>query len=166
MCLPEHGAVDDDGRDGRAVGRTVLQAEALRQHKVELHRRALVLAAEGVAHEDVDRGAVEGAAADVHLHLHAAGQAWLRGGGGRQRHPFSPRFPFPSLEQGVGQVCRRREVPGRPLTFVTTPDFLMHFGLQSRRDLPGIDDLRAAGLLDPVDLALEQLAVEKTDDPD
>jgi segregation and condensation protein B len=70
------------------------------------------------------------------------------------------------LEAGWVRPAGRREVPGRPLTFVTTPDFLVHFGLQSRRDLPGIDDLRAAGLLDPVDLALEQLAVEKTDDPD
>ncbi len=50
----------------------------------------------------------------------------------------------------------RREVPGRPLTFATTPEFLAHFGLASRRDLPGIADLRAAGLLDPVDLAAEQ----------
>jgi len=49
----------------------------------------------------------------------------------------------------------RREVPGRPLTYATTAEFLSHFGLASRRDLPGIDDLRAAGLLDPVDLALE-----------
>ncbi|MCH4892040.1 MULTISPECIES: SMC-Scp complex subunit ScpB [unclassified Sphingomonas] len=48
----------------------------------------------------------------------------------------------------------RREVPGRPLTYATTPAFLTHFGLASRRDLPGIDDLRAAGLLDPIDLAL------------
>ena len=38
---------------------------------------------------------------------------------------------------------------------MTTVEFLSHFGLSSRRDLPGIDDLRAAGLLDPVDLALE-----------
>lgn len=70
------------------------------------------------------------------------------------------------MEAGWVRPAGRREVPGRPLTFVTTPDFLVHFGLQSRRDLPGIDDLRAAGLLDPVDLALEQLAVEKADDPD
>ncbi len=48
----------------------------------------------------------------------------------------------------------RREVPGRPLTYATTPAFLTHFGLASRRDLPGIDDLRAAGLLDPIDLEL------------
>ncbi|MDF2603153.1 SMC-Scp complex subunit ScpB [Sphingomonas sp.] len=68
------------------------------------------------------------------------------------------------MEAGWVRPAGRREVPGRPLTFVTTPAFLSHFGLQSRRDLPGIEDLRAAGLLDPVDLAVEQLAVEKTDD--
>lgn len=49
----------------------------------------------------------------------------------------------------------RREVPGRPVIYATTPDFLDHFGLASRRDLPGIDELRAAGLLDPVDEAME-----------
>lgn len=49
----------------------------------------------------------------------------------------------------------RREVPGRPLTYATTVDFLTHFGLEHRRDLPGLDDLRAAGLLDPVDLAFD-----------
>ena len=48
-----------------------------------------------------------------------------------------------------------------------TPGFLAHFGLSSRRDLPGIDDLRAAGLLDPVDLALEEaLEVAKDDESD
>ncbi|SKB46143.1 SMC-Scp complex subunit ScpB [Sphingopyxis flava] len=50
----------------------------------------------------------------------------------------------------------RREVPGRPLIYRTTDAFLQHFGLGSRKDLPGIDDLRAAGLLDPVDLAYEE----------
>ena len=49
----------------------------------------------------------------------------------------------------------RREVPGRPLIYKTTAEFLTHFGLANRKDLPGIDDLRAAGLLDPVDLAYE-----------
>ncbi len=68
------------------------------------------------------------------------------------------------MEAGWVRPAGRREVPGRPLTFVTTPSFLSHFGLKSRRDLPGIEDLRAAGLLDPVDLAVEQLAVEKNDD--
>ena len=50
----------------------------------------------------------------------------------------------------------RREGPGRPLLYATTDDFLTHFGLGSRRDLPGIDDLKAAGLLDPLDEALEE----------
>lgn len=70
------------------------------------------------------------------------------------------------MEAGWVRPAGRREVPGRPLTFVTTPGFLAHFGLESRRDLPGIEDLRAAGLLDPVDLAFDQLAVEKPDDQD
>jgi segregation and condensation protein B len=70
------------------------------------------------------------------------------------------------METGWIRPAGRREVPGRPLTFVTTPAFLAHFGLETRRDLPGIDDLRAAGLLDPVDLTIEQLAVEKADDQD
>lgn len=61
------------------------------------------------------------------------------------------------MEAGWARPAGRREVPGRPLTYATTPEFLSHFGLQSRRDLPGIDDLRAAGLLDPVDLAFEGL---------
>jgi len=55
------------------------------------------------------------------------------------------------MEAGWVRVAGRREVPGRPVIYATTPEFLTHFGLESRRDLPGIDDLRAAGLLDPVD---------------
>lgn len=43
---------------------------------------------------------------------------------------------------------RRRMTPGRPVTFVVTEHFLDHFGLESARDLPGIKELRAAGLLD------------------
>jgi segregation and condensation protein B len=70
------------------------------------------------------------------------------------------------MEAGWVRPAGRREVPGRPLTFATTAHFLAHFGLQSRRDLPGIDDLKAAGLLDPVDLALEQLELETADEED
>lgn len=70
------------------------------------------------------------------------------------------------MEAGWIRPAGRREVPGRPLTYATTPAFLDHFGLASRRDLPGIDDLRAAGLLDPVDLALEQVSVEKDGEDD
>ena len=58
------------------------------------------------------------------------------------------------LEAGWVRIAGRREVPGRPVIYATTADFLTHFGLESRRDLPGIDELRAAGLLDPVEDAL------------
>ena len=64
------------------------------------------------------------------------------------------------MEAGWVRPAGRREVPGRPLTYATTQEFLTHFGLKSRRDLPGIDDLKAAGLLDPVDTALERLGLE------
>ena len=43
---------------------------------------------------------------------------------------------------------RRKMTPGRPVTFVVTQEFLDHFGLESARDLPGLKELRAAGLLD------------------
>lgn len=59
------------------------------------------------------------------------------------------------MEAGWIKLAGRREVPGRPVIYATTPEFLDHFGLASRRDLPGIDELRAAGLLDPVDEAME-----------
>lgn len=60
------------------------------------------------------------------------------------------------MEAGWVRIVGRREVPGRPVIYATTPDFLTHFGLESRRDLPGIDELRAAGLLDPVEDALAE----------
>ncbi len=61
------------------------------------------------------------------------------------------------LEAGWVRVTGRREVPGRPVIYATTPDFLDHFGLDSRKDLPGIDELRATGMLDPVDDAYDAL---------
>ncbi|MDZ7588911.1 MAG: SMC-Scp complex subunit ScpB [Parasphingorhabdus sp.] len=64
------------------------------------------------------------------------------------------------METGWIRPAGRRQVPGRPLIYGTTPDFLTQFGLTSRRDLPGLDELRAAGLLDPVDLALERIDAE------
>jgi segregation and condensation protein B len=68
------------------------------------------------------------------------------------------------MEAGWVRPAGRREVPGRPLTYATTQGFLTHFGLESRRDLPGIDDLRAAGLLDPVDLAAENAVESNAED--
>lgn len=52
------------------------------------------------------------------------------------------------MELGWVKPGRRRETPGRPLTWVTTTDFLDHFQLESLMDLPGLDDLKASGLLD------------------
>jgi segregation and condensation protein B len=52
------------------------------------------------------------------------------------------------LELDWIRLGRRRMTPGRPVTFVVTERFLDHFGLESPRDLPGIAELRAAGLLD------------------
>ena len=61
------------------------------------------------------------------------------------------------MEAGWVKIAGRRDVPGRPTIYATTPDFLDHFGLSSRRDLPGIAELRATGLLDPVDDAYDAL---------
>jgi len=52
------------------------------------------------------------------------------------------------MECGWVKPGRRRETPGRPLTWVTTTEFMDHFGLESLNDLPGLDDLKASGLLD------------------
>lgn len=52
------------------------------------------------------------------------------------------------MDAGWVRIAGRRESPGRPVTFATTPAFLTHFGLSSLKDLPGIEELRATGLLD------------------
>ena len=67
---------------------------------------------------------------------------------------------------GAGWVrpAGRREGPGRPLLYATTHGFLTHFGLKNRRDLPGIDDLKAAGLLDPIEATLGDVELESADE--
>ncbi|MCF6443533.1 SMC-Scp complex subunit ScpB [Nereida sp. MMG025] len=52
------------------------------------------------------------------------------------------------LEMEWIRFGRRRMTPGRPVTFVVTQEFLDHFGLETARDLPGLKELRSAGLLD------------------
>jgi segregation and condensation protein B len=52
------------------------------------------------------------------------------------------------LEMEWIRFGRRKMTPGRPVTFVVTPHFLDHFGLENARDLPGLKELRAAGLLE------------------
>jgi len=64
------------------------------------------------------------------------------------------------MEAGWIMPKGRRETPGRPVTWVTTQDFLNHFGLADRKDLPGMEELRAAGLLGPrPELALAETAL-------
>lgn len=65
------------------------------------------------------------------------------------------------MEAGWVRVAGRREVPGRPVIYATTPEFLTHFGLESRKDLPGLAELKASGLLDPVDDAYEDMMEQK-----
>jgi segregation and condensation protein B len=52
------------------------------------------------------------------------------------------------LETGWIKPRGRRKAPGRPLTYGTTDIFLSHFGLEALADLPGLDELKGAGLLD------------------
>ncbi len=58
------------------------------------------------------------------------------------------------MEAGWIKPRGRKKIPGRPLTYGTTDDFLIHFGLETIKDLPGLEDLKAAGLLDHVNLGV------------
>jgi segregation and condensation protein B len=63
------------------------------------------------------------------------------------------------LETGWVRLRGRRRAPGRPVTYGTTDSFLSHFGLDSIKDLPGLSELRASGLLDgnlPPDFAVPE----------
>ncbi|TNE63061.1 MAG: SMC-Scp complex subunit ScpB [Alphaproteobacteria bacterium] len=61
------------------------------------------------------------------------------------------------MEAGWVRMMGRRRSPGRPVTYGTTEEFLVHFGIESIKDLPGVAELKAAGLLDSVDVALDKL---------
>ncbi|MBN9465448.1 MAG: SMC-Scp complex subunit ScpB [Brevundimonas sp.] len=52
------------------------------------------------------------------------------------------------LEMGFVRLRGRRRTPGRPVTYATTDRFLEHFGLATLYDLPGVQEMKAAGLLD------------------
>jgi segregation and condensation protein B len=74
----------------------------------------------------------------------------------------------------------RRRAPGRPITYGTTAEFLNHFGLDAIKDLPGLAELKGAGLLDgnlppdfkvpePSDLAAlmpDELPLDSSDEPE
>ena len=71
------------------------------------------------------------------------------------------------IEMEWVRIGRRRMTPGRPATFVVTETFLDHFGLESARDLPGLAELRAAGLLEsrpPADGLVLPLVPQDGDD--
>ncbi len=68
------------------------------------------------------------------------------------------------LDMGWIRLMGRRRTPGRPVTFGTTDLFLEHFGLQSAGDLPGMSELKAAGLLSsqlPQEYSMSASAGEK-----
>jgi segregation and condensation protein B len=69
------------------------------------------------------------------------------------------------LETGWIRLRGRRRAPGRPVTFGTTPAFLDHFGLESIGDLPGLADLRAAGLIETLQNPTEDMPAPD-DSPD
>jgi segregation and condensation protein B len=69
------------------------------------------------------------------------------------------------LEAGWIRLRGRRRTPGRPVTFGTTPAFLDHFGLESIGDLPGLADLRAAGLIETLGSPTEETP-EPNDSPE
>jgi len=52
------------------------------------------------------------------------------------------------LETGWVRLRGRRRAPGRPVTYGTTPAFLDHFGLDAIGDLPGLEEMKGAGLLE------------------
>jgi segregation and condensation protein B len=73
------------------------------------------------------------------------------------------------LEAGWIRMRGRRRSPGRPVTYGTSDDFLSHFGLDSVTDLPGVDELKAAGLLDsrvPSDFSVPEPAAGEGLAPD
>ena len=61
------------------------------------------------------------------------------------------------MEAGWIKLKGRRRTPGRPVTYGTSEEFLVHFGLENVDDLPGMEELKAAGLLDSVDKALSRM---------
>lgn len=81
------------------------------------------------------------------------------------------------LELGLVRMRGRRRSPGRPVTYGTTDAFLEHFGLPSLADLPGVAEMKAAGLLsldlpadfsvpDPMGLATDEDPLEEGDAPE
>src|SRR5579875_1750269 len=76
------------------------------------------------------------------------------------------------LKTGWIRPRGRRKAPGRPITYGTTEDFLSHFGLEAVSDLPGLDELKGAGLLEghlppgfSVPMPSDDAALREDEDP-
>ena len=76
------------------------------------------------------------------------------------------------LETGWVRLRGRRRAPGRPVTYGTTEAFLIHFGLERISDLPGLEELKGAGLFDsrlPQDFSIpepsDSIALAEDEDP-
>jgi len=76
------------------------------------------------------------------------------------------------LETGWIRLRGRRKAPGRPVTYGTSEAFLLHFGLESLTDLPGLEELKGAGLLDArlppgfsVPMPSDDVALREDEDP-
>jgi segregation and condensation protein B len=76
------------------------------------------------------------------------------------------------LETGWVRLRGRRKAPGRPVTYATTETFLLHFGLEAIGDLPGLEELKGAGLFDgrlpkefQIPLPNDDLALTADEDP-
>ncbi len=64
------------------------------------------------------------------------------------------------MEAGWVRPKGRRRTPGRPVTYGTSDEFLVHFGLETVEDLPGLEELKAAGLLERIEVALNRMERE------
>jgi segregation and condensation protein B len=76
------------------------------------------------------------------------------------------------METGWVRMRGRRKAPGRPITYGTTEAFLAHFGLDALGDMPGIEELKGAGLLDgripagfAVPIPSDDVALREDEDP-
>ena len=56
------------------------------------------------------------------------------------------------LELNWVRPAGRKNVPGKPIQYVTTDDFLSHFNIQKLSDLPNVEELNSAGLIDSVNV--------------
>jgi segregation and condensation protein B len=68
------------------------------------------------------------------------------------------------LETGWIRLRGRRKAPGRPVTYGTSEAFLSHFGLDALSDLPGLEELKGAGLVDPT-MSADFAVPVPSDDP-